>query len=632
MIRPFSVATSPASWTIAATRSAIPINPKPKAAAQQPCVGPGDEPRDKLMAEHFLSKIRVASEDFVETGGKPVLERHQELRALLAERAGPEVASLFAEPLISRGNDAAPPTVSWYSDFEGEARPLADLPQYERDRVETWLAEHLRPLRALVDDPNSTDLALGALSVFGREDVLVQGGRPVIVNWGLLPGGKGANAAARPGHYNETMGKYLPLSASMTGPAAAKVTTNTTAKAKAAAAMPTAPPSAATVVPTGIADVQPAVRSRLSPIAWVPLLVLLLIAGGVLAWLLMPGTRLFHAATPPPVVTDADTLRAARALNQSLRDRQVTLEAALDGAVCRADGVLLLPDGRTPEGLLPPALGIQPDQKAKAAPDALLPSTPARVEVPGQDGTTTLLALIEARTVLILAAKPGGVTTGSGFVVGPGLIVTNHHVIKASMDEPGQIFVTGGGLAQPSVARVVKTLGPLTQTGGDFALLQIDDTTLPAFSVHVPQGSLKLTNVIAAGFPGDVLALDTGFEALKSGDMGAVPSLTVTDGTINTEQNIGPRTRVLMHSAPLSGGNSGGPLVDMCGRVVGVNTFVRQGPMQNRGFALSAADLLDFLDDTAAAPTVISGPCDPIIVRAQVAADIAPKPDQPAKD
>ena len=577
------------------------------------------------MAEYFLSKIRVTSDDFVEAGGRPVLERHQELRVLLEERAGPEVAALFAEPLISRGNDAAPPTVSWYSATEGEARPLASLPGSERDRVEMYLTEHLRPLRALAEDPASADLALGALSVYGREDVVVQAGRPVIVNWGLLPDGKGANAASRLAHYNTTLGKYLALSGSPVG------------------AAPAVPP---VVVPTettvaGGASPQVAVQPRrISPIAWVPLLVLLLIAGGVLAWLLMPGTRLFHAATPPPVVTDADTLKAAQALNQSLRERQATLETALDGAVCRADGVLLLPDGRTPEGLLPPALGVAPAQKAEAAPDALLPSTPDRVLVPDGEDETSLLGLIEARTVLIMAVRPGGVTTGSGFVVGPDLIVTNHHVIAGALGEGGQVWVAGARLDRPLAATVMKIQGPLADTGGDFALLRAEGANLSVFVVHKPAGSLKLNNVIAAGFPADVLALDADFEALKSGDAGAMPDLTVTDGTINTEQKIGPQTHVLMHSAPLSGGNSGGPLVDMCGRLVGVNTFVRQGPMQNRGFALNANDLLAFLDGTGAMPSVVNDACAPIVVRPEVAVAPEPKPEpkpdpapeQPAKD
>lgn len=568
------------------------------------------------MAEYFLSKIRVASGDFVEADGKPVLQRHAELRALLADRAGPEVAALFAEPLISRGNDAAPPTVSWYGDNDGEARPLSSLPAGERDRVETWLRDHLRPLRALADDPDSADLALGALSVYGQDDILVQNGRPVIVNWGLLPDGQGANAMARPAHYGATLGKYLPLDAART----------MTPAAAAAPPVPPVDPQAAGATIAPVADK----TARISPIAWVPLLVLLLISGGVLAWLLMPGTRLYQAAITPPVITQGDALKAAQALNQALRARQATLEAALEGAVCRADGVLLLPDGRTPEGLLPPPLGVAPEQKSQAAPDALLPSSPTRVLVPDGDADSSLLQLIESRTVLILAAGTNGVVTGSGFVVGPGLVVTNFHVVSQAIQGSGNILVSNATMGTPRPASVMKSLGPLGETGGDFALLQVDGMDLPAFALHVPAQSLKLTNVIAAGFPGDVLALDTSFAALKSGDVTAAPDLTVTDGTINTEQKLGTDTNVLMHSAPLSSGNSGGPLVDLCGRVVGVNSFTRQGPMQNRGFAIETKDLLTFLKGTSATPILDPAPCAPVVARPQVT--LAPASQPPAKE
>ncbi|MFC3117670.1 hypothetical protein ACFOHS_02710 [Jhaorihella thermophila] len=54
----------------------------------------------------------------------------------------------------------------------------------ERDRAEAYLAEHLRPLRALAGDRSCADLVLGALSVPGGDDVMVVDGRPVIVNWG----------------------------------------------------------------------------------------------------------------------------------------------------------------------------------------------------------------------------------------------------------------------------------------------------------------------------------------------------------------------------------------------------------------------------------------------------------------
>ena len=73
--------------------------------------------------------------------------------------------------------------------------------------------------------------------------------------------------------------------------------------------------------------------------------------------------------------------------------------------------------------------------------------------------------------MLVLAPRPGGMGVGSGFVVGPGLIVTNQHVIAGGTS----ILVTGPGLSGPQRARVLKSAGPLDRTGADFALLEIGE-------------------------------------------------------------------------------------------------------------------------------------------------------------
>jgi S1-C subfamily serine protease len=173
---------------------------------------------------------------------------------------------------------------------------------------------------------------------------------------------------------------------------------------------------------------------------------------------------------------------------------------------------------------------------------------------------------------------------------------------------------------------VIRAVGPLEREGADFALLRIAATDLPAYELLLPDNSLKLTNVVAAGFPGDVLQTDPRFSALLRGDGAAVPDLTVTQGAISTEQSLSPGTNVLGHSAPISQGNSGGPLVDMCGRVVGVNTFVRQGPMRNMNFALSAGDLVAFLADTPAQGQIVSSACVPMVLRAGAPVDADPTP------
>lgn len=602
------------------------------------------------MALHFLVKTQISLDNCVKYADGLALEYHEALRDLLRERVGGQAAALFAEPLLSRGNDTAPASVSWYSDIEGKARPLSSLPASARGAVETYLSDTLAPLRGLLDDPDSGPLVGAALWQLEPNDIMVVSGRAVLVNWGMRPAHLGADASALSHHYAATLGRYLPLS-SAPGLGAALGRAGRAASAAsvaAAGAIAAGAVDAATPRETAISGSTTSANTGLAPhpeaetiapvatwaglpvIAWLPLTVLLLLATLVLAWLLMPGTRLFPIADTVPAVSSEDAVDLAQDVNSDLRARRAALQAALEGAICRADGTLIVPGGRTPDGLLPPALlpsgslpapGDRPGDRVEAVPDSILPPNPARVAVPDPDATTgelattSLLHVLDSRTVLVLALGGGQVANGTGFVVGPGLIVTNEHVIADAARIGGQIMVIHHTLPGPQPATILATQGPLEQNGGDYALLRIANTSLPSFQLHYSSGSLTLTNVVAAGFPGDVLETDTQFTALMQGDLSAVPSLSVTDGAIITEQALAEGTNVLVHSAPLSNGNSGGPLVDYCGRVVGINTFVRRGDLRTLNFALASEDLLVFLEGTPAAPSVVEEACRPQVMR-----------------
>ncbi len=603
------------------------------------------------MAEHFLTKTRIDLARCIEVGGTSAVEQYADLYSILTQKAGPDAAKLFAEPLVSKGNDQAASTVSWYSDRPGQGVPFAKLDAAGQEEVGAVLRKRLDTIHALLDDEEAGPLLAAALYIGGASDIWSVEGQPVLVNWGLMPE-NGADLASRQTHFANTLGAFMTLdgpppltdseveqrrvnktaavAAATTVAAAAAVASSADAgtPAGAAAATPTSDAAAATASVAGDGrgatppspPTEPVPRGRVPLVAWVPLLLLLLLFGAALAWLLMPGNRIFTDDGPQPAIADADTILAAREINRALEQRLGDLNTALEGSVCRADGTLLMPDGLTIEGLLPPDFEQgrrQGGEVIKGDLTPTLPPAPERVVLPPSDGqvadTAGLLQHIDARTAMVVVGTEQGMSGGTGFFVGPDLIVTNYHVIEKARE--GGLFVTNKSMGGLKQAQLLKSFGPMRDVGADFALLRVQGVDQPFYTVRQSDASMRLQSVITAGYPSDVLRTDSQFTALRNGDASAVPGLTVTDGTVNAEQSLSPTTNAVIHSAPISKGNSGGPLIDMCGRVVGVNTFVVQGPLRNLNFALATQDLLSFLADTEAAPVVSAEACAPLVTR-----------------
>ncbi|WP_428929765.1 trypsin-like peptidase domain-containing protein [Marinibacterium sp. SX1] len=582
------------------------------------------------MADNFLTKNRIELGQCLEFGDGLALDSHAALVEALKAKAGPEAARLFAEPLLSRGNNSAPPTVSWYADVEGSGQPFNRLDSAAQASVTALLSRQLAAVGPLIDDPDAGALVSAALHLRDPDDIWVVDGRPVLINWGMLPAGQARDAASRAQTYGRTLGRFLPLGSAP--PLTSLEREERAAQRNAArrdtlAEDPAAETAAAGTGPAGdgaMPPPPPPVRRGVPRGAWIPLVLLLLLAGGVLAWLLVPGNRIFqHRAAS--LVSAEEAVVLAEKINQSAEERVEVLRAALAGAVCTGDGTLLMPDGVTIEGMMPPN-DLDPDDRAGAVRDArapsLLPPGAERAQAAGQAGladTNALLAHIEERTAMVLVQGANGLATGTGFFVGPDLLVTNYHVIENAGDEG--IYVTNAALASLKPAELLKALGPMAATGGDFALLRVPGASQPSFPIYSPSSSQRLQSVIAAGYPGDLLSTDQQFRALRSGNLDAVPDLAVTDGTISAEQRLEAGSGVIVHSAPISTGNSGGPLIDMCGRLIGVNTFVVQGPLRNLNFALSGPDLVRFLEGTAALPSVVTSACAPRVKRASVVTD-----------
>ena len=176
-----------------------------------------------------------------------------------------------------------------------------------------------------------------------------------------------------------------------------------------------------------------------------------------------------------------------------------------------------------------------------------------------------------------VADRPGMMrrpqSMGSGFIVDPeGLVVTNNHVVEGG----DEIVVT----LSDGTRHDAELVGTDQKT--DLALLQVDaDGTLP----YVRFGDSDATRV------GDwVIAIGNPFGLGNTATTGIVSAR-------GRDIRSGPFDDFLQIDAPINQGNSGGPLFDMNGTVVGVNTaiFSPNGGNVGIGFAIPA---------TQAAPVV----------------------------
>lgn len=170
----------------------------------------------------------------------------------------------------------------------------------------------------------------------------------------------------------------------------------------------------------------------------------------------------------------------------------------------------------------------------------------------------------------------GGRGVGTGVVLtSDGEILTNAHVIE----DATEVVVRFAGETEPRVAKILAS-----DLGNDLALIKVDVTGLTAATFAKP-GSVQIGDtVVAIGY---ALALDGG-PTVTSGIVSALKRTIETDsGALNS---------LIQTDAAISSGNSGGPLVNLKGEVVGINTAVARGDSEsaanNIGFSISVDEVL----------------------------------------
>lgn len=184
---------------------------------------------------------------------------------------------------------------------------------------------------------------------------------------------------------------------------------------------------------------------------------------------------------------------------------------------------------------------------------------------------------------------------GTGFVIAPGIVVTNHHVVDTSKQKvpDGHTFflvIPDGGLKAENLrkAEIIWQSKPL-----DLAVLKVEGLNRPTVEISaVPpeQSPSKGEAVYVIGFPG---ASDNAMRGK------AIIETTQTAGIVGKIADAtgpgGALRPVIQHSAEINPGNSGGPLFNECHQVIGVNTFIARSVFnlvrnkEGKTFAVGAA-------------------------------------------
>jgi len=212
------------------------------------------------------------------------------------------------------------------------------------------------------------------------------------------------------------------------------------------------------------------------------------------------------------------------------------------------------------------------------------------------------------RVIVITTDSEGGsgVGMGSGVAITPNRILTNAHVVAGAVEGEGE----GGG---NGFVGIVPSEGRKRYEGRviayrpdiDLAVIDIGNgriTPATLFSGTIGDGA----GVAALGYPYGVdRALARGIE-----DVIAPQSPLKAPGNV-----VGRRSNkqfdTVVHDANIGRGSSGGPLVDGCGRVVGINSFlsVSDGIDSPFAFAISVREIVPFLQRAGVTPSMIATPC-----------------------
>lgn len=204
-------------------------------------------------------------------------------------------------------------------------------------------------------------------------------------------------------------------------------------------------------------------------------------------------------------------------------------------------------------------------------------------------------SMVEEASKSVVLIYGEGLGWGSGFAVGkmgenPKYIVTNAHVIQSNGYVVDNIIVYFSAAADKKMYAELIAV----DLSKDLCVLELPEPT----TERVPIAILKSENVsigeevYALGYP-DYADNNKNYQALDIHD------ITSTKGSISQKTRINNSgaiaTNVFLTDATISHGNSGGPLINMNGEVVGINTWGTGSDATTGGYAIMVDELIPLL-------------------------------------
>lgn len=294
---------------------------------------------------------------------------------------------------------------------------------------------------------------------------------------------------------------------------------------------------------------------------------------------------------PPPSVPGDAPRNNSRSKRRWIVASVVAVSAVLGGFV---GAQITQPDSESTAA--PPTTSGEPEALSSdllgssGEPIRTAPMAPG--DAPALDVAEVVRA-ISPSVVTVLSTLEDGLTTGRGtgtgvIITSDGEILTNAHVVDGATAV--RVLLEGGINPIPAVVLA-------QDIGNDLALLKIDTrgSDSPALkpAVFADPDSIAIGDeVVAVGF---ALNLDGGPTVTR----GIVSAL---NRTISSDD--GALDGLIQTDAAISSGNSGGPLVNTRGQVIGINTAVFQSSMDiaanNVGFSISVSEALPVIGELRA--------------------------------